>query len=159
VQRAASAPGGGRAAPRCARCSGTARVHPRAAAAKKIPQTGATAAVPPPLPPQVEELAPLSVKNPLRSPLLWGAWEVAYCSKPTAVGGPLKAGAGPVLFPGQTAKQLLTQPDELVNEVRAVCRCKAFRAGHRAAPAAVGPAPAPAGRANHPAPARTAPPR
>jgi hypothetical protein len=67
--------------------------------------------------PQVDELAPLSVKNPLRSPLLWGKWEVAYCSKPTAVGGPLKAGAGPVLFPGQQATQLLNEPNELINEV------------------------------------------
>jgi hypothetical protein len=67
---------------------------------------------------QVEELAPLGVKNPMRSPLLWGSYEVLYCSKPSAVGGPLKAGAGPVLFPGQKAVQRLVQPDQLVNEVR-----------------------------------------
>ena len=65
----------------------------------------------------VEELAPYSVRNPTRSPLLWGAWEVAYCSLPTAVGGPLRKGPGPVIFPGQRARQILTEEDSsLVNE-------------------------------------------
>jgi hypothetical protein len=66
---------------------------------------------------QVRELAPLSVRNPLRSPLLWGAYEVLYCSKPTAVGGPLRKGAGPVLAPGQSARQTLVEPGTLINEV------------------------------------------
>eukprot|EP00882_Tetradesmus_deserticola_P030072 GHRQ01033731.1.p1 GENE.GHRQ01033731.1~~GHRQ01033731.1.p1 ORF type:complete len:230 (+),score=61.77 GHRQ01033731.1:960-1649(+) len=65
----------------------------------------------------VAELSQYSVKNPLKSPLLWGAYDVLYCSKPTAVGGPLKSGAGPVLAPGQQARQILQAPDSLVNEV------------------------------------------
>jgi hypothetical protein len=56
---------------------------------------------------QVDELQQYSVKNPLRSPLLWGTYDVLYCSKPTAVGGPLKKGPGPVLAQGQSARQIL----------------------------------------------------
>lgn len=66
---------------------------------------------------QVSELAQYSIKNPLKSPLLWGTYEVLYCSKPTAVGGPLKKGAGPVIAPGQVARQILEEPDTLINEV------------------------------------------
>lgn len=65
----------------------------------------------------VAELAQYSLKNPVKSPLLWGTYDVLYCSKPTAVGGPLKAGAGPVVAPGQVARQILEAPDSLVNEV------------------------------------------
>lgn len=65
----------------------------------------------------VSELAQYSAKNPLRSPQLWGTWEVLYCSKPTAVGGPLKKGAGPVVAAGQVARQILEEPDTLINEV------------------------------------------
>ena len=67
----------------------------------------------------MSQLAPFTTKAPLRSPLLWGEWDVAYCSQPSAVGGPLKKGAGPVLFPGQNAKQRLVEPNQLINEVRA----------------------------------------
>lgn len=47
------------------------------------------------------------MKNPLKSPLLWGTYDVVYCSKPAAVGGPLTKGAGPVLAAGQQARQIL----------------------------------------------------
>eukprot|EP00775_Hariotina_reticulata_P005046 gene5046-5287_t len=70
------------------------------------------------LTPKVSELQQYSVKNPLRSPLLWGTYDVLYCSKPTAVGGPLKKGPGPVLAPGQSARQVLEEPGTLVNEVK-----------------------------------------
>lgn len=54
----------------------------------------------------------------MRSPLLWGAYDVLYASKPSAVGGPLTKGAGPVLAPGQQARQILEAPGSLVNEVQ-----------------------------------------
>lgn len=54
----------------------------------------------------MDELSQYCIKNPLRSPLLWGTYEVLYASKATAVGGPLKKGAGPVLFPGQVRAQI-----------------------------------------------------
>jgi hypothetical protein len=47
------------------------------------------------------------MKNPLKSPLLWGTYDVVYCSKPSAVGGPLTKGPGPVLAAGQRARQIL----------------------------------------------------
>ena len=53
----------------------------------------------------------------MRSPLLWGDYEVLYCSQPSAVGGARKKGGGPVLFPGQKAVQRLVEPDQLINEV------------------------------------------
>jgi hypothetical protein len=34
------------------------------------------------------------------------------------VGGPLKSGAGPVFFPGQVARQILEEPNSLVNQVQ-----------------------------------------
>jgi hypothetical protein len=57
------------------------------------------------------------MKNPLKSPLLWGTYDVVYCSKPSAVGGPLTKGAGPVVAAGQQARQILQEPGTLVNEV------------------------------------------
>jgi len=72
----------------------------------------------PSLPPlQVSELEPLCMKNPLKSPLLWGTYDVVYCSKPSAVGGPLTKGAGPVVAAGQQARQILEEPGTLINEV------------------------------------------
>jgi hypothetical protein len=52
---------------------------------------------------------------------------VLYASNPAAVGGPLKKGGGPVVFPGQKAVQRLIEPDQLVNEVRGVYVCVCVR--------------------------------
>lgn len=60
---------------------------------------------------QVEELAPLGVKNPVRSPLLWGTYELLYSSEPGAIGGPLAKG------PVKSVKQKLVEPNGLVDEV------------------------------------------
>lgn len=57
------------------------------------------------------------MKNPLRSPLLWGTYEVLYASKASAVGGPLTQGVGPVLAQGQRARQILQDDGSLINEV------------------------------------------
>jgi hypothetical protein len=57
------------------------------------------------------------MKNPLKSPLLWGTYDVVYCSKPSAVGGPLTKGAGPVVAAGQQARQILQDDGTLINEV------------------------------------------
>jgi hypothetical protein len=59
--------------------------------------------------PQAEELSEFCIKNPVRSPLLWGTWDVLYASKPSAVGGPLKQGVGPLLFAGQVGPGMLLQ--------------------------------------------------
>ncbi|MEW5307257.1 MAG: hypothetical protein WDW36_009665 [Sanguina aurantia] len=66
----------------------------------------------------VQQLSRYCMKNPLKSPLLWGEYEVLYCSKPAAVGGPLTKGVGPAVFQGQSARQILTAPDQLLNLVQ-----------------------------------------
>ncbi|KAG2450565.1 hypothetical protein HYH02_005066 [Chlamydomonas schloesseri] len=66
----------------------------------------------------VTELSRYCIKNPLKSDLLFGEWKVLFASKATAVGGPLRAGAGPAVFAGQNAKQILEAPNKLVNEVQ-----------------------------------------
>ncbi|KAG2440887.1 hypothetical protein HXX76_003741 [Chlamydomonas incerta] len=66
----------------------------------------------------VTELSRYCIKNPLKSDLLFGEWKVLFASKATAVGGPLRSGAGPAVFSGQNAKQILEAPNKLVNEVQ-----------------------------------------
>lgn len=65
----------------------------------------------------VTELSRYCIKNPLKSDLLFGEWKVLFASKATAVGGPLRSGAGQTVFPGQNAKQILEAPNKLTNVV------------------------------------------
>ncbi|PNH12287.1 putative plastid-lipid-associated protein 8, chloroplastic [Tetrabaena socialis] len=65
----------------------------------------------------VTELSRYCMKNPLKSDLLWGEWKVLFSSKPSAVGGPLRSGAGTAVFRGQNAKQVLEAPNKLTNIV------------------------------------------
>ncbi|KAG2493381.1 hypothetical protein HYH03_008513 [Edaphochlamys debaryana] len=65
----------------------------------------------------VIELSRYCMKNPLKSDLLFGEWQVLFSSKPSAVGGPLRKGPGPAVFPGQEARQIISAPNKLVNVV------------------------------------------
>ena len=72
----------------------------------------------------VGELEAYCPRNPLRSPLLFGDYEVLYASKPQTAGGPYRSPIGRVIFPGQRALQSLQEPNILVNEVCGwVCGC------------------------------------
>jgi hypothetical protein len=65
----------------------------------------------------VDELEGQGPAAPLRSPLLFGTWEVLYASKPTTAGGPLRSPLGRALLKGQRATQVITAPNLCVNEV------------------------------------------
>lgn len=55
----------------------------------------------------VSELEGICPRNPLRSPLLFGEYEVLYASKPQTAGGPFRSPLGRTVFPGQRAVQRL----------------------------------------------------
>ncbi|PRW59283.1 putative plastid-lipid-associated chloroplastic isoform A [Chlorella sorokiniana] len=65
----------------------------------------------------VDELEAFCPRNPLRSPLLYGDYEVTYTSKPQAAGGPYRSLPGRIVFPGQRPTQSIQPPNVLVNEV------------------------------------------
>lgn len=52
-----------------------------------------------------------------RSPLLFGEWEVLYASRPETAGGPFRSPLGRAVFPGQSARQTLAEPNLVLNEV------------------------------------------
>ena len=81
----------------------------------------------------VAELEGLGTRNPLRSPLLFGDYEVVYTSKPQAAGGAYRSPLGRVVFPGQRAVQRLAQPNICINEVLGPARA-AFRHAPRVGP-------------------------
>ncbi|KAL4859873.1 putative plastid-lipid-associated protein 8 [Chlorella vulgaris] len=64
-----------------------------------------------------EELQQYCPRNPLRSPLLFGEYEVVYASKPQATGGPYRSALGLAVFPGQRAVQTIEAPNVVVNEL------------------------------------------
>ncbi|KAL4445820.1 hypothetical protein ABPG77_009019 [Micractinium sp. CCAP 211/92] len=65
----------------------------------------------------VEELEAYCPRNPLRSPLLYGDYEVLYASKPQTAGGPFRSPVGRTVFPGQRATQSIQEPNICINEV------------------------------------------
>lgn len=65
----------------------------------------------------VEQLQRFSVKNPVKSPLLWGEYEVVYTSKPSASGGPFLSTSGTTIYPAPKARQILEEPNKLTNVV------------------------------------------
>lgn len=65
----------------------------------------------------VEELEAYCPRNPLRSPLLYGDYEVLYASKPQTAGGPFRSPLGRTVFPGQRATQSIQEPNICINEV------------------------------------------
>jgi hypothetical protein len=65
----------------------------------------------------VDDLRAYCVKSPLTSSNIFGRWVVRYASKPTTAGGPFKTLPGRVVFPGQTATQVLEEPNVCINEI------------------------------------------
>lgn len=66
----------------------------------------------------VEDLQAYCMKDPLSSEYIFGRWEVRYASKPQTAGGPFKTPLGRIVFPGQTAIQVIDEPDVCINEIR-----------------------------------------
>ena len=66
----------------------------------------------------VQELQRFSIKDPLGSDFIFGRWEVRYASKPQTAGGPFRTPVGRIVFPGQTAIQLIEEPNICINEIQ-----------------------------------------
>lgn len=65
----------------------------------------------------VDELESFCPKQPLRSELIFGEWEVVFASKPQTAGGPFRSPVGRAVFPGQRAIQIIEAPNVCINEV------------------------------------------
>ncbi|KAK9825281.1 hypothetical protein WJX74_005740 [Apatococcus lobatus] len=65
-----------------------------------------------------EQLKPFRIRNPTKSPLFWGQFELLYCSLAIATGGPFIRGpAGQALLWGQQLRQVLTRPSTYLNRI------------------------------------------
>lgn len=65
----------------------------------------------------VDDLQSYCMKDPLSSEYIFGRWEVRYASKPQTAGGPFKTPIGRIVFPGQTAIQVIAEPNVCINEI------------------------------------------
>lgn len=65
----------------------------------------------------VAKLESLCIPEPLSSPLLFGDWEVAYSSNPTAPGGYYRSMVGRALLKTRDMVQSINAPDGITNKV------------------------------------------
>ncbi|XP_030449166.1 probable plastid-lipid-associated protein 8, chloroplastic [Syzygium oleosum] len=64
-----------------------------------------------------QELHKYCVSQPVKSPLIFGEWEVVYCSNPTSPGGGYRSALGRVFFRTKEMIQALEAPDTVRNKV------------------------------------------
>ncbi|CAI5457984.1 unnamed protein product [Closterium sp. Yama58-4] len=65
----------------------------------------------------VEQLEAMGLEEPLKSPLVFGAWEVAYTSRPTAAGGYYRSMLGRTLLRSKDLVQTIYPPNGVHNLV------------------------------------------
>ncbi|CAI5968403.1 unnamed protein product [Closterium sp. NIES-64] len=65
----------------------------------------------------VEQLEAMGLEEPLKSPLVFGAWEVAYTSRPTAAGGYYRSMLGRTLLRSKDLVQTIYPPNGVDNLV------------------------------------------
>ena len=65
----------------------------------------------------MDELEGFCPRAPLKSPLLWGEYELLWASSPGTAGGPFRSALGQVVFPGQRISQTLAPPNTCINQV------------------------------------------
>eukprot|EP00897_Mesotaenium_endlicherianum_P004382 jgi/Mesen1/3972/ME000210S03217 len=58
------------------------------------------------------------MEEPLKSPLIFGEWEVVYTSSPTAAGGSYRSSIGRTLFKTKEMVQTISAPDRVGNRVK-----------------------------------------
>ncbi|CAH9094938.1 unnamed protein product [Cuscuta europaea] len=63
------------------------------------------------------ELEIFCVDQPVNCPLIFGEWEVVYCSNPTSPGGFYRSAIGRLFFKTKEMIQVLEAPDIVVNKV------------------------------------------
>ncbi|KAI3435381.1 uncharacterized protein J3R85_006109 [Psidium guajava] len=64
-----------------------------------------------------QELQKYCVSQPVKSPLIFGEWDVVYCSNPTSPGGGYRSALGRVFFRTKEMVQALEAPDTVRNKV------------------------------------------
>ncbi|XP_073224047.1 probable plastid-lipid-associated protein 8, chloroplastic isoform X2 [Cicer arietinum] len=65
----------------------------------------------------VQELQKYCVKEPVKCPLIFGEWDVVYCSQPTSPGGGYRSALGRVFFKTKQMVQVVEAPDIVRNKV------------------------------------------
>ncbi|KAG6474647.1 probable plastid-lipid-associated protein 8, chloroplastic [Zingiber officinale] len=64
-----------------------------------------------------DQLAGYCVDEPVKSPLIFGEWDVVYCSRPTSPGGGYRSVIGRLIFKTSEMVQALEAPDIVRNKV------------------------------------------
>ncbi|KAJ4833553.1 putative plastid-lipid-associated protein 8, chloroplastic [Turnera subulata] len=63
------------------------------------------------------ELQKYCVPEPVKNPLIFGEWDVAYCSNPTSPGGGYRSSLGRLVFRTKEMTQAVEAPDTIRNKV------------------------------------------
>ncbi|KAI4379730.1 hypothetical protein MLD38_005987 [Melastoma candidum] len=63
------------------------------------------------------ELQEFCVEEPVKNPLIFGEWDVVYCSRPTSPGGGYRSALGRVFFRTKEMIQAVQAPDVVRNKV------------------------------------------
>ncbi|KAF3966959.1 hypothetical protein ACB098_10G092600 [Castanea mollissima] len=64
-----------------------------------------------------EELQKYCVNEPVKCPLIFGEWDVVYCSIPTSPGGGYRSALGRLFFKTKEMIQAIKAPDTVLNKV------------------------------------------
>ncbi|KAH1203227.1 putative plastid-lipid-associated protein 8, chloroplastic [Glycine max] len=64
-----------------------------------------------------QELQKYCVSEPVKCPLIFGEWDVAYCSRPTSPGGGYRSAIGRLFFNTKQMVQVVEAPDIVRNKV------------------------------------------
>ncbi|XP_057799264.1 probable plastid-lipid-associated protein 8, chloroplastic [Salvia miltiorrhiza] len=63
------------------------------------------------------ELQKFCVSEPVKCPLIFGEWDVVYCSNPTSPGGGYRSAVGRLVFKTKEMVQVVEAPDVVRNQV------------------------------------------
>ncbi|KAK1417791.1 hypothetical protein QVD17_26925 [Tagetes erecta] len=63
------------------------------------------------------ELSKYCIDSPVTCPLIFGEWDVVYCSNPTSPGGGFRSGFGRLIFKTNEMIQVVEAPDTVRNKV------------------------------------------
>ncbi|CAN0899697.1 Probable plastid-lipid-associated protein 8, chloroplastic [Linum grandiflorum] len=65
-----------------------------------------------------QQLQGYCVSEPVKSPLIFGEWDVAYCSNPTSPGGGYRSAIGRLFFKTKEMVQAVEAPDTVRNKIK-----------------------------------------
>ncbi|GAB4836884.1 Probable plastid-lipid-associated protein 8, chloroplastic [Ancistrocladus abbreviatus] len=64
-----------------------------------------------------QELQKYCIDAPVKCPLIFGEWDVVYCSRPTSPGGGYRSAFGRLIFRAKEMIQVVDAPDTVINKV------------------------------------------